>query len=180
MIDNGIIIEKAIRRIADEYGFDIGTVENALIFSDESLDIDAMVSEGIFCFRGPNDNVKYDNASICVSNKILSNTKVAKTLIPLIGERIRKWDHEDISVLLSLLKKVVTIMELNPDEYPCLQACSINPAELPSEKIPKDIGERYCIWAMDKKGMCLVGIDANRMMHIDDIRKNPEDETLVC
>jgi hypothetical protein len=172
MIDHGIVIEKAIWKIADEYDIDIEVVENAINFSEESLDLNTLVTEGIFCFRGPNDNVKYDNASICLSNKILSNIGVAKVLISLMCERIRKWDHEDINVLLSLLKKVVTIMELNPDEYPGLQACSINPAELPSEKIPEDIDDNYYVWAMDKKGMCLVGIDANRLMHIDDIRKN--------
>ncbi len=139
-----------------------------------------MVSEGIFCFRGPNDDVKHDNASICLSHKILANTGVAKILIPIMCERIRKWDHEDINVLFSYLQKIVTIMELNPDEYPGLQSCSITPAELPSEKIPEDIGDRYCVWSMDKNGMCLVGIDANRLIHIDDIRKEQEHEKLSC
>ncbi len=169
MIDNGVVIEKAIRRIADDYDLDIVTVENAIKNSDTPLDLDEMVSEGIFCFRGPNDNVKYDNASICLSSKILSNPGVAKSIISVICDRIRKWDHEDINVLLSLLKKVITIMELNPDAYPGLRSCSIDPEELPSEKIPEDIEDRC--WAMDKKGMCLVGIDANRIVHIDDIRR---------
>jgi hypothetical protein len=178
MIDNGIVIEKAIKRIADDYDFDIATVESAINRSEKPMDLNAMVSEGIFCFRGPNDNVKYDNASICLANKILSNAGVAKTLLPLICFRIRMWDREDIHELLSLLKKIVTIMELNPDEYPGLKACSIDLGELPSEKIPEDIGKSCHIWAMDKKGMCLVGTDANRLTHIDDIRKK-EDESLL-
>ncbi|WP_342304631.1 hypothetical protein [Methanolobus sp. ZRKC5] len=180
MIDNDIVIKKAIIRIANEYDLDTEVVESAIKGSEDPLDLDVMVSEGIFCFRGPNDDVKHDNASICLSHKILANIGVAKILIPLMCERIRKWDHEDINVLLSLLKKVVTIMELNPDEYPGLQACSINPAELPSEKIPEDIGDRHYVWAMDKKGMCLVGVDANRLIHIDDLRKGQEDVKLVC
>ncbi len=187
MIDNGIVIKKAIRRIADEYELDIEDVEHAIDGSEEPLELDRMVDEGIFCFRGPNDDVKYDNASICLSHKILSNTGVAKAIIPVICDRIRQWDHEDIDHLLSLLKQVITIMELNPDSYPGLKSCSIDPRELPSESIPADIDDSYDIWAMDKKGMCLVGIDANRVIHIDDIRKelqqergDQENEKLLC
>lgn len=171
MIDNGIVIEKAIRRIADEYGFDVKTVENAIVSSENPLDIDQLVSEGIFCFRGPNDNVKYDNASICLSHKILANPGVAKNLIPLICNDIRNWDHEDINVLLGSLKKVISIIELNPDAYPDIKVCCIDPASLPSEKVPDDISDRYQVWAMDKKGMCLVGVDANQIIHIDGIRR---------
>jgi hypothetical protein len=173
VIDNNIVIEKAIRRIADEYGVDIKTVESAINTSEVPLNLEKLVSEGIFCFRGPSEDVKYGNAALCLSNKILANAGVAKRLIPLICERIRNWDHEDIEELLSELQKVITIMELNPDEYPGLQKCSIDPKDLPGEKIPDDIKEKCDVWAMDKKGMCLVGIDANRLMHIDEIRKAP-------
>ncbi|MEZ5335028.1 MAG: hypothetical protein R2741_07240 [Methanolobus sp.] len=168
MIDSGIVIKKAIKRIADEYDFDVETIEKAIQDSEDSLDLDLMVKEGIFCFRGPNQDVKYDNASLCLSGKILSQAGVAKILIPLICERIRQWDHEEINELLSLLKKVIFIMELNPDAYPGLKSCSIDPAELPTEPIPKDLEG---VWAMDKHGRCLVGIDANRIVHVDDIRK---------
>ena len=171
MIDNGIVIEKAIKRIAEEYGIDIETVQKAIYTSEVALDLEKMVSEGIFCFRGPSEDVKYGNAALCLSNKILANTGVARVLIPLIRERIRSWNHEDIEVLLSDLKKVITVMELNPDEYPGLQKCSIDPKDLPGEKIPDDIKEKCDVWAMDKKGMCLVGVDANKLMHIDEIRK---------
>lgn len=167
-------------KIADEYDLDFEAVENAINGSEAPMDLELMVSEGIFCFRGPNEDVKHDNASICLSHKILANIGVAKILIPLMCERIRNWDHEDINVLFSLLQKIVTIMELNPDEYPGLQACSITPAELPSEEIPEDIDDRYYVWAMDRKGMCLVGIDANRLIHVDDLRKGQEDEKLLC
>lgn len=171
MIDNNIVIEKAIRRIADEYGVDIKTVESAINTSEVPLNLEKLVSEGIFCFRGPSEDVKYGNAALCLSNKILANAGVAKILIPLICDRIRNWDHENIEVLLSDLQKVITIMELNPDEYPGLQECSIDPNDLPGEKIPDDIKDKCDVWAMDKKGMCLVGIDANKLMHIDEIRK---------
>lgn len=176
MIDHGIVIEKAIRRIADEYDLDVEAVENAITFSEKPLDLDTLVGEGIFCFRGPNDNVKYDNASICLSNKILANTGVAKNTLSILCERIKQWDHGNIDDLLSLLKRTVTIMELNPDEYPGLRSCSIDPEKLPSEEIPFDIAGRYQIWAMDKKGMCLVGTDANKVIHINDIRQILKDK----
>jgi len=179
LIDNSIVIEKAIMKIADEYDLDIGVVKNAISDSENPLDLDIMVSEGIYCFRGPNEDVKHDNASICLSHKILANTGVGKTLIPLICERVRNWDHEDINVLFSLLQKIVTIMEQNPEEYQGLQACSISPAELPSEEIPEVIADGHYVWAMDKKGMCLVGIDANRLIHIDDLRKDQKDKKLL-
>ncbi|SFM58845.1 hypothetical protein [Methanolobus profundi] len=171
MIDNGIVIEKAIWKIADEYGLDVDVVENAITFSETPLDLDSLVGEGIFCFRGPNDNVKYSNAAICLSNKILANVGVAKNMLSILSEQIRQWDHEDINVLLSLLNKLITIMELNPDEYHCLRTSCINFKALPSEPVPEDIAEKYSVWSMDKKGMCLVGIDANEVVHIDDLDK---------
>ncbi|WP_340817734.1 hypothetical protein [Methanolobus sp. WCC4] len=173
MIDHGIVIEKAIWRIADEYDLDVEAVENAINFSERPIDLDTLVGQGIFCFRGPSENVKYDNAALCLSNKILANPGVAKNILSILCERIKKWDHEDINDLLSLLKMSITIMELNPDEYPGLKACSIDPEKLPSEEIPADLvnrDDRYRVWAMDKQGMCLVGIDANEVVHIDDIR----------
>lgn len=168
MIDSGIVIEKAIRRIADEYGFDVETVEKAIKDSREPLDLNAMVDEGIFCFRGPNQNVKYDNASICLSGKILASTNVAKSLLPVICDRISRWDHEDIGQLLLLLNKMTAIMELNPDAYADLRCLSIDPAQLPTEPIPADLEG---VWAMDRHGRCLVGIDANRIVDEADLRK---------
>lgn len=174
MIDNHIVIEKAIGRIADAYCLDLMTVRKAIFDSRNPPDLEKMVDEGIFCFRGPNNEVRYDNASICLSNKILANREVAKALLPEVCSRIMNWDKEDVNVLLADLKKAVSIMELNPDDYPGLASCGLDIEHLPSEKIPSDIEGRFRVWAMDKKGMCLVGIDANRVMHADDIRKSAE------
>ncbi|WP_406657856.1 hypothetical protein V7O62_04675 [Methanolobus sp. ZRKC2] len=173
-MDDNIVIEKAIKRIAEAYCFDIGTVRNAIYESKDSLDLKKMVSEGIFCFRGPNNEIRYDNASICLSNKILANTDVAKVLLPEICARIRHWDKEDINVLFADMKKAISIMELNPDDFPGFDSCGLDINSLPSEKIPLDIEAKHRIWAMDKKNMCLVGIDANKIMHVDDIRKLPD------
>ncbi|MDW7732407.1 MAG: hypothetical protein SCH66_08260 [Methanolobus sp.] len=174
MIDNSVVIEKAINRIAGAYELDVATVRKAIFDSENPPDLEKMVDEGIFCFRGPNNEVRYDNASICLSNKILANKEVAKALLPEVCSRIRNWGKEDVNALLADLKKAVSIMELNPDDYPGLASCGLDIENLPSEKIPGDIEGKYRVWAMDKKGMCLVGIDANKVMHVDDIRKSLE------
>ena len=170
-MDHDIVIEKAIERIAEAYSFDVVFVRKAIYGSDKPLDLEKMVGEGIFCFRGPNNEIRYDNASICLSNKILSNTGVAKALLPEVCARIRDWDKEEINVLLADLKKAISIMELNPDDLPGFASCGMDIENLPSEKIPEDLEGKFRIWAMDKKGMCLIGIDANKVMHVDDIRK---------
>ncbi|TGC11476.1 hypothetical protein [Methanolobus halotolerans] len=170
-MDSTIVIEKAIKRIADTYDIDVSTVSKAIYEPEGPLDLESMVDEGIFCFRGPDNEIKYDNASICLSNKILANKDVSKNLLSTIYSRVSNWDKEDMNVLLADLKRIVSIMELNPDAYPCLSSCDLDVGNLPSERIPDDIKGKYDVWAMDKKGMCLVGIDANKVIHIDDIRK---------
>lgn len=171
-MDTGILIDKAVKRIAGVYGFNVDDVEKAISESESPLDLPKMVDEGIYCFRGPDAEIRYENASICLSNKILANPGVAKSLLPIICSRVSQWDREDINNLLSILRQAVSIMELNPDCYIGLKSCCIDINHLPSEDIPADIGSRYRIWAMDKKGMCLVGVDANRLTHIDDIRRS--------
>ncbi|MCQ6962238.1 hypothetical protein [Methanolobus chelungpuianus] len=170
-MDNCILIEKAVRRIADAYDLDLDKVEKAIYGSEFPLDLPGMMDDGLYCFRGPDDEVRYDNASICLSNRILANPGVARVLLSSIRSRMDQWDREDINDLLSLLRQAVSIMELNPDFY-TVPGSYIDINHLPSERIPEDVNARYRIWSMDKKGVCLVGIDADRLMHIDDIRKS--------
>jgi hypothetical protein len=129
-----------------------------------------MVDEGIYCFRGPDDEVRYENASLCLSNKMLANPGVAKALLPVICSRVMQWDREDVNELLLLIRQAVSIMELNPDCY--TDSCFIDINSLPSEDVPEDIVSKCRIWAMDKRGMCLVGVDADQVMHVDDMRKS--------
>lgn len=171
-MDQNIVIDGAIESIAEEYEFDVGEVKDAISNSEPSLDLVKMVDEGIYCFRGPNDNIRYCNASICLSNKILRNAGVAKSLLPIMCDRVENWDHENIEVFLSLLKKSISIMELNPDTFPGFDSCDIDPENLPTEKIPDDVSKVHKIWAMDKKGMCLVGDEADQIAHIDELRKS--------
>ncbi len=171
-MDTGLLIEKAIKKIATVYGFDVADIEKAISGSVCPPDLSKLVDEGIYCFRGPDDEVKYENASLCLSNKILANTGVAAALLPVIFSKVRQWDREDVNELLFFLRQAVSIMELNPDSYAGQISCCIDMNNLPSEDIPADLRGKYRIWAMDKKGMCLVGIDADKIMHVDDIRKS--------
>jgi hypothetical protein len=170
-MDTGLLIEKAINKISNVYGFDVADIEKAISGSVCPQDLSKLVDEGIYCFRGPDDEVKYENASLCLSNKILATTGVATTLLPIIFSKVRQWDREDANELLFLLRQAVSIMELNPDSYAGQISCCIDMDNLPSEDIPADLIGKYGIWAMDKKGMCLVGVDADQIMHVDDIRK---------
>ncbi|WP_406661138.1 hypothetical protein V7O66_01040 [Methanolobus sp. ZRKC3] len=169
-MDQNIVIEGAIKTIAEEYDFDVKIVRYAASNSEVPMDLVKMVDEGIYCFRGPNDNIRYGNASLCLSNKILRNSGVAKILLPLICDRINDWDRENIEDLLSLLKKSISIMELNPDTYPGFESCGIDPENFPTEKIPDGLSDKHKVWAMDKKGMCLVGDEADQLIHIDELR----------
>jgi len=167
-----ILIEAAIKKIADIYNLEISDVKKAISDSEYPLDLPRMVDEGIYCFRGHDNEIRYENASICLSDKILANPGIAKILLTVICSRIDQWDREDIHELLSLLRQAICIMELNPDCYIGLSSCCIDINDLPSEDIPADLGGKCRIWAMDKKGMCLVGIDADQVMHLDDLKNS--------
>ncbi|MGB3908080.1 MAG: hypothetical protein WBL02_06570 [Methanomethylovorans sp.] len=167
-MDKCMVIDKAIKRIANDYDLTVDIVMKAIEGSRFPLDFDRMVEEGSFCFRGPDDESKADNASICLASKILANKGVQEHILPVICNRINAWDHENIEDLLSLLQKAISIMELNPDDHPQMKICGLDIEHLPSENI-QAIRPTCRIWAMDKKGMCLTGTDANEMVHIDDI-----------
>jgi hypothetical protein len=171
-MDADLLIRKAIKKIADVYNFDVADVEKAVSGSECPPDLPKMVDEGIYCFRGPDDEVRYENASVCLSNNILANPGVARILLPVICSRVRQWNREDIHELLFLLRQAISIMELNPDSYTGQSSCCISINSIPSEDIPADLRGKYSIWAMDKKGMCLVGVDADQVMHADDIRRS--------
>lgn len=164
-----MVIDKAIKRIANDYDLTTDIVKQAIEGSRYPLDFCRMVEEGSFCFRGPDDESRADNASICMASKILSNKGVQEYVLPIVCKRINEWDHEDIQDLLDLIRKMITIMELNPEDHPPMETCGLDIDHLPSEELPKNIKPGYRIWAMDKKGMCLVGSDANEVIHIDNI-----------
>ncbi len=168
-MDKCMVIDKAIKRIANDYDLTIDIVMEAIKGSRYPLDFDRMVEEGSFCFRGPDDESKADNASICLASKILSNKGVQEHILPIICNRIRTWDHEDIEELLNLLRKAVSIMELNPEDHPPMEACGLDIGHLPSEEIPGNICPDYRIWAIDKKGKCLVGNDADEVITIEHV-----------
>jgi len=162
-----MVIDKAIKRIANDYDLTTETVQKAIESSRFPLDFDKLIEEGSFCYRGSDEETKTDNASICLAAKILANKGVQEYILPIVCDRIKAWNHENIEDLLALLKKITSIMELNPEDHPPIDTCGLDINHLPSEDIPKHIRHGCKIWAMDKKGMCLVGSDANELIHIN-------------
>ena len=73
-------------------------------------------------------------------------------------DKVYAWDKEDIRRLKAIL-----------DDY-CITSDDIDMCDLPSMPIPDDVDTLYPIWAMDKKGYCLVGDAADQIEHIDSIR----------
>ena len=84
-----------------------------------------------------------------LNNKIMINAK-----------RIRDWNKEDIHDLISFFQELDKALEKKPNSnYPCAyRDAAINIFDLPSEEVPQNVGEVYPVWAMDKKGNCLMNI----------------------
>lgn len=106
--------------------------------------------------------------------EIYSNLKNEKVIAALV-ESIKGWDKEDIRDLREHLLDLVNLIgNRNIDEV------GIDISDLPSEEIPDEVDTAYPIWAMDKKGMCLVGDDAfdprlrqnNPIESLEEIKEN--------
>lgn len=78
-------------------------------------------------------------------------------------EFIRTWDKENVIELKDAIEAVFR-MDENADQI-------IDMSDLPTEPIPDGL-ETYPIWAMDKKGYCLVGDAADSIEHISDIQED--------
>ena len=95
--------------------------------------------------------------------------------IESILESIRSWDHENIRDLREFLLELDEKMD--DGRHSIYEYVDIG--DLPSEEIPSDVDTGYPVWAMDKRGECLVGHDAfdhrvgrsnKTIEHIDEIR----------
>jgi len=77
------------------------------------------------------------------------------------AEKIAAWDHERIEDLVEAiadLKWFCSKIGAEPEAY-------ISMAELPSEELPPWSGKiTTAIWAVDKRGMALVGEEAQQIM----------------
>ena len=89
--------------------------------------------------------------------------------------RVNTWNHEDIRELKDVLDQIHEVLA-EAGKAP-RTADVIDYSDLPTEPIPAGV-ETYPVWAMDKKGRCLVGDDATSIENLDDIyvmSENDED-----
>lgn len=79
---------------------------------------------------------------------------------------IENWDHENVEDLRDMLAELKEANERNQ-----FMVDEVDMADLPSEDIPDDIDTSYPVWAMDKRGFCLVGAAADVIEHVDTVRE---------
>jgi len=90
------------------------------------------------------------------------STRSWTPLLEYTSQKILAWDCEDIYVLRDT---IVSFKEAAQAAYDCgevnhiqtLWEYGVDISELPSIEIPEGVNTLYPLWAMDKRGMCLVG-----------------------
>lgn len=83
--------------------------------------------------------------------------------------RVNNWDHNDVRELKDVLEQIPEVL-VSAGKSPRTPDV-IDYSDIPTEQIPDDVDTSYPIWAMDKRGFCLVGAAANSIEHIDSIRE---------
>ena len=89
----------------------------------------------------------------------------------IIAREIRAWDTEDISLLVDLLKKLDVIADRvgrKAEDY-------VRMDSLPSAPIPEEV-VGYPVWAVDKRGMALVGPGADEVESVEEVRAACEEQ----
>ncbi len=84
----------------------------------------------------------------------------------IIAREIRAWDTEYISRLVELLTRLDEIAnrgDQSAEDYVRMDA-------LPSAPIPEGVDTAYPVWAVDKRGMALVGPGADEVESIEEVR----------
>ena len=88
-------------------------------------------------------------------------------------KEIKAWDKEDVTDLRYLIDDLKIALNEETFEVNSPQNCHIedhiDTTSLPSEPVPDDVTS-YPVWAMDKKGHCLIGNSMNDVEHIAEIR----------
>jgi hypothetical protein len=92
----------------------------------------------------------------------------------IIAREIRAWDTEDISRLVELLAKLDEIVDradgrVEVQDYVRMEA-------LPSAPIPEGVDTAYPVWAVDKRGMALVGPGADEVESVEEVRAACEEQ----
>lgn len=86
----------------------------------------------------------------------------------IIAQEVRAWDTEDISDLVGLLTRLDAIGDradrrVGAEDYVRMDA-------LPSAPIPEGVDTAYPVWAVDKRGMALVGPGADEVESVEEVR----------
>ena len=84
----------------------------------------------------------------------------------IIAREIRAWDTEDIYRLMELLTKLGEIVDRAGQEVEDY----VRMDSLPSAPIPEGVDTAYPVWAIDKRGMALVGPGADEVESVEEVR----------
>ena len=108
----------------------------------------------------------YDGALIALEGiDRAAYLKILDRAARIIAREIRAWDTEDISLLVDLLKKLDVIADRagrKAEDY-------VRMDSLPSAPIPEEV-MGYPVWAVDKRGMALVGPGADEVESVEEVR----------
>jgi len=89
----------------------------------------------------------------------------------IIAREIRAWDTEDISQLVEMFTKLDEIADRadrKAEDY-------VRMNSLPSAPIPEEV-VGYPVWAVDKRGMALVGPGADEVESVEEVRAACEEQ----
>jgi hypothetical protein len=84
----------------------------------------------------------------------------------IIAREVRAWDTEDVSRLVELLTK----LDETTDRADRKAEDYVRMDSLPSAPIPEGVDTGYPVWAVDKRGMALVGPGADEVESVDEVR----------
>ena len=90
----------------------------------------------------------------------------------IIAREIRAWDTEDISWLVELLTK----LDETADRADRKAEDYVRMDSLPSAPIPEGVDTAYPVWAVDKRGMALVGPGADEVESVEEVRAACEEQ----
>lgn len=84
----------------------------------------------------------------------------------IIAREVRAWDTEDVSRLVELL----TRLDETTDRADRKAEDYVRMDSLPSAPIPEGVDTGYPVWAVDKRGVALVGPGADEVESVEEVR----------
>ena len=90
----------------------------------------------------------------------------------IIAREVRAWDTDDVSRLVELLTK----LDETTDRADRKVEDYVRMDSLPSAPIPEGVDTAYPVWAVDKRGMALVGPGADEVESVEEVRAACEEQ----